>query len=112
MILVFVILLTTIALFISDRLRLDLVAILSLLALTLTGILSPAEALFVITSVLSQIISNTATAVLVAPIASPVNTLVLGPGEYRFGDFFKIGVALQVLILALALLIVPLLFPF
>jgi di/tricarboxylate transporter len=100
-------------------------------------------ALFVITSVLSQVISNTATTVLVAPIAfgtalemgvspypllmivaiaastafatpiaSPVNTLVLGPGEYRFGDFFKVGVALQVLILVLALLIVPLLFPF
>ncbi len=102
-----------------------------------------AGALFLITSVLSQVISNTATTVLVAPIAfrtavgmgispypflmivaiaastafatpiaSPVNTLVLGPGEYRFGDFFKVGVALQVLILVLALLIVPLLFPF
>jgi di/tricarboxylate transporter len=107
------------------------------------GPLAMAAALFVITSVLSQIISNTATAVLLAPIAfqsaiemnvspypllmivaiaastafatpiaSPVNTLVLGPGEYRFGDFFKVGVALQLLILALALGIVPLLFPF
>jgi di/tricarboxylate transporter len=42
---VFAILLLTIALFMSDRLRLDLVALLSLLALTLTGILTPAEAL-------------------------------------------------------------------
>jgi di/tricarboxylate transporter len=107
------------------------------------GPLVMAGALFVITSTLSQIISNTATTVLVAPIAfrtaldmdvspypflmivaiaastafatpiaSPVNTLVLGPGEYRFADFFRAGVALQVVILVLALLLVPLLFPF
>jgi len=99
--------------------------------------------LFVLTSSLSQVISNTATTVLLAPvalqaalrvgvapepfmmaiaiaastafatpIASPVNTLVMGPGGYRFGDFFRIGVALQALILVATLLIVPLLFPF
>jgi di/tricarboxylate transporter len=107
------------------------------------GPLAMAAALFVITSVLSQVISNTATAVLLAPIAfqsavqlgvspypllmivaiaastafatpiaSPVNTLVLGPGEYRFGDFFWVGVGLQGLILLLALAVVPVLFPF
>jgi di/tricarboxylate transporter len=42
---VFAILAVTIVLFLSDRLRLDLVALLSLLALALTGILSPQEAL-------------------------------------------------------------------
>ena len=35
------------------------------------------------------------------PVASPVNALVLGPGGYRFGDFLKAGVALQVVVLAL-----------
>ena len=35
------------------------------------------------------------------PVASPVNALVLGPGGYRFGDFLRAGVALQVLVLAL-----------
>ena len=99
--------------------------------------------LFLLTSALSQVISNTATTVLLAPvalqaalrvgvapepfmmaiavaastafatpIASPVNTLVMGPGGYRFGDFFRIGVALQALILVATLLVVPLLFPF
>jgi di/tricarboxylate transporter len=98
--------------------------------------------LFVITSVFSQFISNTATTVLVAPIAvgaaleagvspypflmtvaiaastafatpvaSPVNTLVLGPGEYRFIDFVKVGVPLQFLAMVVTLLAVPLLFP-
>ena len=98
--------------------------------------------LFIITSVFSQFISNTATTVLVAPIAvgaameagvsiypflmtvalaastafstpvaSPVNTLVLGPGGYRFNDFVKLGVPLQVLAMVVTLLLVPLLFP-
>jgi di/tricarboxylate transporter len=43
--LVFAILAATIALFVSERLRLDVVALLALLALTLTGILAPDEAL-------------------------------------------------------------------
>ena len=99
--------------------------------------------LFLLTSVASQVISNTATAVLVAPIAyqaavtleispypllitvalaastafatpvaSPVNTLVLGAGQYRFADFLRVGVILQLLVLAVMVLVVPLLFPF
>jgi di/tricarboxylate transporter len=46
------------------------------------------------------------------PVASPVNTLVLGPGGYRFGDFFKVGVTLQFLILLATLALVPIFFPF
>jgi len=99
--------------------------------------------LFLLTSIASQVISNTATAVLLAPIAfqaaltlevspypmlmtvalaastafatpvaSPVNMLVLGPGQYRFGDFLRVGVVLQVLVLFATLLLVPLVFPF
>jgi len=99
--------------------------------------------LFVITAVFSQFISNTATAVLIAPIAtglaetmsvsayplvmivaiaastsfstpvaSPVNALILGPGGYKFGDFAKVGIPLQVIILAISLIILPVLFPF
>lgn len=97
--------------------------------------------LFVLTSLFSQVISNTATTVLIAPvayqvattlgaspqafmvtvavaastafatpIASPVNTLVLGPGGYKFTDFLKIGILMQVLVLVATLLVVPLMF--
>lgn len=100
-------------------------------------------ALFLLTSGLSQVISNTATTVLVVPVAfgiaklmgvapepllmtvalsassafatpvaSPVNTLVLGPGKYRFADFVKVGLPLQILVMAATLLVVPLFFPF
>lgn len=99
--------------------------------------------LFVITSLLSQAISTTATSLLIAPlamelaarldisphpllmgvalaaasafstpIASPVNVLVAGAGSYRFIDFLKVGVPLQLLILMATIMIVPILFPF
>jgi len=45
------------------------------------------------------------------PMASPVNTLVLGPGGYRFSDYARVGIPLQLLLLAATLLVVPLLFP-
>jgi di/tricarboxylate transporter len=114
----------------------------SLITLGGLGPLVMMAALFVLTSAFSQVISNTATMVLVAPIAfglalelgvspyaflmtvaiaastafltpiaSPVNTLVLGPGEYRFSDFFKVGILLQLLVLFGTLLTVPLFFP-
>jgi di/tricarboxylate transporter len=108
-----------------------------------SGPLAMMAAIFLLTGVLSQVISNTATAVLIAPVAiaaaaqmaispyplamavavaassamatpvaTPVNMLVLGPGAYRFGDFIRTGVLLQLLAFLLTLLLVPLLFPF
>ncbi len=106
------------------------------------GPLAVMAVLFIFTAGLSQVVSNTATTVLVAPIAlqaalaldvtpyamlmaiaiaassafatpvsSPVNTLVLSAGGYRFGDFLRFGVPLQVLMLITTLIAVPLLFP-
>jgi di/tricarboxylate transporter len=46
------------------------------------------------------------------PVASPVNMLIMGPGGYRFADFAKVGVPLQIIILFVALFILPILFPF
>jgi len=98
--------------------------------------------LFLLTSLFSQFISNTATTVLIAPIAlslavdlhytpapflmtvaiaastafatpvaSPVNTLILAPGQYRFSDFLKVGVPLQLIALVVTVILVPLVFP-
>ncbi len=98
--------------------------------------------LFVLTAALGSFISNTATAVLLAPIAigaaehlgvspyplamtvaiaasaafmtpvsSPVNTLVVVPGNYGFNDFVKVGTPMVLLVMAVTLLTVPLLFP-
>ncbi|SCX79589.1 SLC13 family permease [Basfia succiniciproducens] len=99
--------------------------------------------LFILCAVVGLFISNTATAILMAPIAinmahqlnlspvpfamtvaiaasaafmtpisSPVNTMVLGPGGYKFGDFIKIGVPFTILVMLVTVFLVPVLFPF
>lgn len=98
--------------------------------------------LFALTAVVGLFISNTATAVLMAPIgialaqqlgvspypfamtvalaasaafmtpvSSPVNTLVLGPGHYRFTDFVRIGVPFTVVVMVICVVLLPVLFP-
>ena len=45
------------------------------------------------------------------PIGSPTHLLVYGPGGYRFTDFLKIGLPMNVIILIANLLVVNLLYP-
>lgn len=98
--------------------------------------------LFAITALLGMFISNTATAVLMAPVAlalakemgaspypfamivalaastafmtpvsSPVNTLVVGPGNYTFGDFVRVGAPFSLVVLIVCVILVPWLLP-
>jgi di/tricarboxylate transporter len=98
--------------------------------------------LFAITALLGLFISNTATAVLMAPVAlaiakdlqaspypfamivalaastafmtpvsSPVNTLVVTPGNYTFWDFLRIGVPFSVFVMIVCVILVPWLLP-
>jgi di/tricarboxylate transporter len=53
-----------------------------------------------------------ASAAFMTPVSSPVNTLVWGPGEYKFFDFVKVGVPFMAIVLIVTLLLVPWLFPF
>lgn len=107
------------------------------------GNLAMLAGVFVLTAVFSQVISNTATAVLVAPIvlsaaaglgvspyplmmtvaigasaafltpiASTTNLMVMSPGGYAFKDYLKCGFPLILIFLGVALLLVPLIWPF
>ena len=98
--------------------------------------------LFAITALIGLFISNTATAVLMAPVAlaiaddlqaspypfamivalaastafmtpisSPVNTLVVAPGNYAFGDFVRVGVPFSVIVMIVSVILVPWLLP-
>lgn len=106
------------------------------------GPLALLAGVFVLAALIGMFISNTATALLMAPIAiaaaqqvgvspypfamtvviaasaafvtpvsSPVNTLVLAPGGYRFNDFVRVGLPLLLLVMGLTLLLTPLLLP-
>ena len=92
---------------------------------------------------LSNIVNNTAAAILTAPIAlglaeglgisadpllmgvaigascaflTPIghqsNTLVMEPGGYRFGDYWRLGLPLSLLVLAVAVPLIPRVWPF
>jgi di/tricarboxylate transporter len=100
-------------------------------------------ALFALTGVLGQIVSNTATVLIVVPIAlsaaaetgisaqpvlmlvavagaaslltpiaTPANMMVMGPGGYRFGDYWKFGLVTMIVWLGLAMVLIPLVWPF
>ncbi len=46
------------------------------------------------------------------PIATPANLIVMGPAGYRFGDYWRLGLPLLVLFVAVAVLLVPLIWAF
>jgi di/tricarboxylate transporter len=53
-----------------------------------------------------------ASAAFMTPVGHTANLLVMGPGGYRFGDYFKVGVLLTVLILVISLILLPVMWPF
>ncbi len=60
----------------------------------------------------TMIIAIAASAAFMTPVSSPVNTLVMVPGNYRFGDFLRIGVPFTLLVMVVSVFLVPVLFPF
>ena len=98
--------------------------------------------LIVVTMTLSDVMNNTATAVIAAPIAieiagilnvnpdpflmgvavaassaflTPIghknNTLIMGPGGYRFGDYWRMGLPLEIIVIAVAVPSILLVWP-
>jgi di/tricarboxylate transporter len=98
--------------------------------------------LIIITMTLSDVMNNTATAVIAAPIAveiaarlgvnpdpflmgvavaascaflTPIghknNTLIMGPGGYKFGDYWRMGLPLEIIIVAVSVPMILLVWP-
>jgi di/tricarboxylate transporter len=99
-------------------------------------------ALMVVTMTLSDVLNNTATAIVAAPIGirmaqtlevspdpflmavaiaasaaflTPIghknNTLILGPGGYRFGDYWRMGLPLEILVVAVSIPLILIFWP-
>lgn len=100
-------------------------------------------ALLTVTLIFGQLISNTATALIIAPIAisvagelgvsplpflfavavvsaaalltpvaTPANLMIMAPAGLQFGDYWKFGLPIMVLFLAVGVFLVPVIFPF
>jgi di/tricarboxylate transporter len=99
--------------------------------------------LMVVTMTLSDLLNNTATALIAAPVAvtiaerigvnpdsflmavaiaascaflTPIghknNTLIMGPGGYRFGDYWRMGLPLEILVIAVSVPMLLIVWPF
>jgi di/tricarboxylate transporter len=119
------------------------------LADTLVRVVEPAgpfallAGLFLMTAILGQLISNTATALIIIPIsvaaaaemhvsarpvlmsvcvaaaasfltpvATPVNLIVMGPGGYRFADYWKLGLPIMLWFAVVSIFLVPFIWRF
>ncbi len=60
---------------------------------------------------LAMVVAVAAAGSSLIPVSHPANSLVMGPGGYRFSDFLKVGIPLIVLILGIVLLVLPLVWP-
>jgi di/tricarboxylate transporter len=47
-----------------------------------------------------------------SPFATPPNALVMKAGEYKFSDYIKVGLPLQIIIGVIMTFVLPLIFPF
>lgn len=99
--------------------------------------------LFVVTAIFGQLISNTATALimipigvaastelgvdlrpvlmsicvasaaaLLTPVATPVNLIAMGAAGYRFGDYWRLGLAVMAVFFVVSVFVVPIIWPF
>jgi di/tricarboxylate transporter len=48
---------------------------------------------------------------LASPVSHPANTLVMGPGGYRFIDYLKLGIPLTLVVFAVTFLLLPVVWP-
>ncbi|MBE0566638.1 MAG: SLC13 family permease [Krumholzibacteria bacterium] len=70
-----------------------------------------AQALGTSPQAFAMTVAIAASAGFASPVASPVCTLVVEPGGYRFVDFLRVGAPLMVLVGVVTVLVTPLLFP-
>lgn len=57
-------------------------------------------------------IAMSASACFLTPVATPPNTIVLGPGNYKFMDYFKAGWPLQIISFIICVVFIPMIWPF
>jgi di/tricarboxylate transporter len=57
-------------------------------------------------------VAISASAAFLSPVGHPVNLLVMGPGGYKFGDYYKIGLPLTIVVFIVVMITLPIFWPF
>jgi di/tricarboxylate transporter len=73
--------------------------------------ISAAESIGVAPYPFAMTVAIAASAAFLTPVSSPVNTLVLAPGDYRFIDFLRVGTPIVLLVMVVTMAVIPILFP-
>ncbi len=60
---------------------------------------------------LAMVIAISASASFLSPVAHPANSLVMGPGGYKFSDYLKVGLPLTGVVLIVTLIFLPIFWP-
>jgi di/tricarboxylate transporter len=74
--------------------------------------LSAASSLGIAPQAFVMAVAIAASMAFMSPVATPVNTLVMTAGSYRFGDYARVGVPLFGVAFAVSVIALPILFPF
>jgi di/tricarboxylate transporter len=53
-----------------------------------------------------------ASAALLTPVQTPANLMIMAPGGYRFGDYWRLGLPIMLFWLTVCLVVIPLAWPF
>ena len=61
---------------------------------------------------LMMTVAVSASAAFLSPVGHSANLIVMGPGGYKFSDYFKVGLPLTILTMVIVLIVVPLVWPF
>jgi len=99
------------ALFIVTVIATQIIPTSALVALMMPIALDAAQSLHISPNLLMMTIAMAASSSYASPFSHPAHMLIMGPGGYRFMDYIKIGVPLTIVITAVAVWLLPILWP-
>jgi di/tricarboxylate transporter len=104
-----ILLILTLILLITEKIPIDLTAMGIMVALMVTGILTPLEA---VAGLANPAVVTVGAMFLISRGMIRTGLLVFRPGNYRYTEYFRLGIPLNMLVLVMGSVFIPLIWPF